>query len=308
MVAWHSNFKWALIGIAFGVLLICIAHDSQLIENPPPVDMPVVQESDPYLASIKDYDPLPQRDGSVTKWLKNSFRISVKGSSGSGTMTYYDANNNLAYVTSCGHLWSGNMPASENYMYRPKATITVWYQNNNKLVQPKNYEAEVIFYSNDRGYDCSLLTFSPDWTPDSYFPIAPQSYNLQPGIKLHSCGCDGGTEVAHYEVEFVQMNGSDVVTRYNSPRPGRSGGGLMDHNGNFVGICWGTSDTSGNGIGYFTSVNAIRELYQKNGFGWLLDQTHMNAARQIPIIDRNSPQGSYPNDYVPIPVFDGLRF
>jgi hypothetical protein len=67
-----------------------------------------------------------------------------------------------------------------------------------------------------------------------------------------------------------------------------------------VGICWGTTDIEGNGNGLFTPLNTIRELNERNGFGWLND-AGISWARQIPIIDRNNPQGTYPPDYIPLP-------
>jgi S1-C subfamily serine protease len=293
-------FKKLIIGIAIGVFLLCIKNSNQKTDTLAP--MPIVQEKDPYLASIRDYAPVPRRDAEVSRWLRNSFKISVTGASGSGTLIYYDAQKNLAYVTSCGHLWAGNMSVNESRRFRPRAKIIVWYHNDHKLSNPREYDAEVIFYNNNRGFDVSLLVFSPDWVPDSFFPIG-NPYQIEPGTKLHSTGCDRGSETAYYEVEFIRHNGQDLVTRYNSPRPGRSGGGLMNNDGYLVGICWGTSDRSGTGVGYFTPLENIHKIYIQNGYDWLLNKSSGGVARNIPIIDRNNPQSNYPPDYIPIPNF-----
>jgi hypothetical protein len=124
-------------------------------------------------------------------------------------------------------------------------------------------------------------------------------------MRLHSVGCDGGREIAHYDVRYIGTqttpNGDsfDLVTTENSPRPGRSGGGLSTDQ-YYVGICWGTSNRNGNGNGFFTPLSVIHEFNEKNGFGWL-NEVGYSWARLIPIVDRNNPQGKYPNDYVPIP-------
>ena len=75
---------------------------------------------------------------------------------------------------------------------------------------------------------------------------------------------------------------------------------LTNDDGYFVGVCWGTSDYSGNGNGYFTDLKILREFNEENGFGWLNDIGH-SLAREIPIIDRNNPQGRYSKDYIPLP-------
>ena len=91
----------------------------------------------------------------------------------------------------------------------------------------------------------------------------------------------------------------NVITTENSPRPGRSGGGLMSED-YYVGICWGTTDLSGSGNGLFTPLKVVRELNEKNGYGWLNDVS-ISLARKLPIVDRNNPQGQYPPDYIPLP-------
>ena len=73
----------------------------------------------------------------------------------------------------------------------------------------------------------------------------------------------------------------------------------MTTSGYFVGICWGTSDYSGNGNGYFTTLQTLHKLNEENGYGWLNNVA--NFARKLPIIDKNNSQGEYPDDYIPIP-------
>lgn len=264
------------------------------------IEMPILRDSKPSKA-VHQVAPEENRRLEVREYLSPSLKIRVSGASGSGTIIYYDPRTREAYVTSCGHLWSGTRSAEELKNDPVTCEVVTWYHNNVKLQEPQTYKATVLFWSNDRGYDCSLLKFTPDWEPD-YFPIGPKDYQFVPGMMLHSCGCDGGREVAHYDVEFVEYRGSDLVTRRNSPRPGRSGGGLMSSDGFYVGTCWGTSDTtSGGGVGYFTPVKAIHHVYTKNGYEFLLTMSNRGRAREIPIRDWLNPNRQWKPEHVPIP-------
>lgn len=270
-------------------------------ECPSVIDnMPLV-EDDPYAGSACGLAPIEQRESNYKKWLAAGVKISVQSSSGSGTIVYFDEKTGFAYVQSCGHLWSGNMTAEEAKKRGIQCEVQTWYHNEVKLTSPRTYIAEVLYYSNSRGRDISLLRFRPDWKPD-YFPIAPEDFSFTQNMRLHSVGCDLGKEVAHYDVRYIGMRGEewpDIVTTENSPRPGRSGGGLMT-NSFYVGICWGTSSYDGDGNGYFTPLATIRQYNKMNGFDWL-NEVGYSLARQIPIVDRNNHQRSYPPDYIPLP-------
>jgi hypothetical protein len=269
------------------------------------ISMPLVQDSDPITSSLFWGAPQEDRGAEYRRFLAASVRISVQGGMGSGTIVYYDSDKNEAYIASCGHLWGGSRTAAELQNRPESCKITVWYHNQTKLSSPQDYPAQVLFWSNNRGYDSSLIKFKPDWIPE-FFPIAPLDYNLITGGIYHSLGCDGGREVARYEVEIVGMRGDDLITTRNSPRPGRSGGGMLSADGYYVATCWGTSDTTGGGgIGYFTPLRSIHKVYSSNGYEWLL-QVNNVLARKIPIFDMNNPQGTYPPDYVPIPNNNSL--
>lgn len=247
--------------------------------------------------------PNPQRGEEFRKFLAASVKIGVSGASGSGTIVYHDKEKNLAYVATCGHLWSpGIMSVTEGQKRKMKCKVIVWYHNDIKLDTPKTYPADVIFYSYVDGQDTALITFKPDWVP-SYFPIAPTTYEYRKGQRAHSLGCDAGSEVAHYEIEIIGMFGADLVTFRNSPRPGRSGGGLMDDTGWYIGTCWGTQYRDGTGKGFFTPLKAIHNFWKKQeGYAFLLNQDlQMNAAKKIPILDKNNDQGNYDSDYILIP-------
>jgi hypothetical protein len=246
--------------------------------------------------------PSEQRGTEFRKFLAASVKIGVNGASGSGTIVYYDPVKNLAYVASCGHMWDkGVMSAEDGKRKNITCKVIVWYHNDKKLDSPKTYNANVVFYSYIDGQDTSLVTFTPDWQPN-YFPIAAENYVYKPGKHAHSCGCDGGSEVAHYDIEMLGISGADLVTDQNSPRPGRSGGGLMDDDGYYIGTCWGTQYRDGSGKGYFTPLSVIHKYWsQQKGYEFLLNQKPGGTARQIPIRDRNGQQGTYNPDYILIP-------
>lgn len=268
----------------------------RITPSPDVVPMPLVYN--PEAAQFTSLAPNEQRGIEHRKYLSPSLKIKVQGASGSGTIIFYDQKG-YAYVISCGHLWNGTRTADQTRGI--KCQVETWYKNNEKLNQSQTFEAEVLFWSNNRGYDCSLLRFKPDWKPN-YFPIAPVDYYVSPGSRQHSVGCDGGREVAHYDVTVIGMRGDDLVTKDNSPRPGRSGGGLISNDGFYIGICWGTSDTvSGGGVGYFTPLENFRRVFNQNGFEWLLNIPRDSAARLLPIIDQQNPQSQYQPEFIPLP-------
>lgn len=257
-------------------------------------ERPILKELNPVPYSLSSLNE--QRDDRYAKLLGMSVKIHVDGASGSGTICHYDRDSGTAHIISCGHLWSGNMKYDPGNRTRPKAKIVTWRKNSDKLSKPEVFDAEVLFWSNDRGYDVSLLRFKPDWVPE-FAPI-DEKFRFEEGMILNSMGCDGGNEVARYEVVFVKNNKIDIITERNSPRPGRSGGGLINEHGRLVGVCWGTSDvSSGNGIGYFTPVRAIKKIFNDNSHGWLLEVGSVT----IPIVDRDNPERTYPSDFLPVP-------
>lgn len=278
-----------------------VHNQASLTSTIDPLDnMPIMEKKpDTFAGAV----PIEQRGPEFRKYLAASVKIGVNGASGSGTIVYYDQTKNLAYVASCGHMWSsGTMSVEQGKQRNLTCKVIVWYHNEKKLDAPRTYNANVVFYSYVSGADTSLVTFTPDWTPE-YFPIAPVDYEYKAGKHAHSCGCDGGNEVAHYDIEMIGLGGGDLVTNRNSPRPGRSGGGLMDDDGYYIGTCWGTQYRDGSGKGYFTPLSAIHRYWnQQAGYAFLLNQKPGGAAaRQIPIVNRNGSSQVFPPEYILLP-------
>ena len=295
-------FKWIKTTLIITTFLLPGNYEILKWYSPSPdvAEMPLVYDNRPHVANL-DNTPLAQRGIEFRKYLAASLKVYGNGgSSGSGTIIYYDKETGEAYIASCGHLWSGNKSRKE-LEKNPKTTkIVTWYYNNRKLRVPRVYRAQILFWSNVDGKDFSLLKFKPNWEP-WYYSIAPKDYKIKEGKSYHSLGADNGKEVAHYLVEVLEINETDIVTKYNSPRPGRSGGGLLTNDWYYIATCWGTSDFEGNGFGYFTPLSSIHEVMKNNNFNWLLGIRRYGDARRIPVIDSNDLDRIFPYDYVPIP-------
>lgn len=292
-------FKKVLSFLIF--LTFSVSAQGQSFYEIDPLDkMPILRKP---VSSKHGAAPIEQRGPEFRKFLAASVRIDIPGGAGSGTIIYYDSQNNKAYVASCGHLFNrGIMSEEEAKRKKLKVKVVAYYQNDVKLDKPKSYDADVCFYSYVSGQDTSLISFTPDWVPE-YFPIAPKTFAYEKGKHYHSLGCDGAKEVAHYDIEVIGISGNDLVTYKNSPRPGRSGGGLMDDEGYYIATCWGTEFKDGSGRGFFTPLSVIHNFWgQQGSYKFLLDQKPGSSlAKKIPVLDRNNPAKKYGPDYILFP-------
>lgn len=240
-------------------------------------------------------EPQEHREAEYVDYLSATVRITNPGAgSGSGTIVYYDKKTGTAYVATCGHLFSARDHQE------PGCEITVWYHNKVKLAKPEKYQARVVFWDQRlNGWDSALVIFRPNWEP-KYFPIAPKNHVIPKGKTLISTGCDYASEVAVYLVEYVR-DGREIVTQRNSPRMGRSGGGLIDDK-YYVGTCSKSSDrVRGEGIGIFTNLSGIHDVFEQNGYGWLLKIPLEQPAQKIPIYDHIYPNKRYSREFILVP-------
>ena len=255
------------------------------------------------LPQIQTSTPIPKRDVSARFYLQCSVRIHVGRVSGSGTICSYNNATNEAYVISCGHLFEGTESPGQSKINNAK--IHVFYKNDTKLPEFQAFDSEVVCH--DAEEDISILKFHPDWVPQHCFPIAPTNYPIQAGCFFESVGCDHAEETAAYTVEIVEGmdTGRNLVTKNNSPRPGRSGGGLLSEDGYFVGIVWGTSKLDGTGYGYNVPLRRIHQyLGQLEQTKWLLSSGRQldRAYELIPILDKNGSWYKVPQGYFPTPI------
>ena len=281
-------------GTLLKTLILCVgllsASSSIIAEQIKPViDIPYVYTQDNRVG-------WEERGAEVDKWLIPTVRIG----GGSGTIVYYDGQQNYAYVLSCGHLFPRGRSSSKQES--KQVYLEVFYHGTTKLKSVQKYVGEVLCHvwgdDSSAVYDCSLIRFKPDWQDIVCAPIAPMDFNYTVRTWFHSTGCDNRSATAHYLVECVreQNNGNvtEILTRNNAPRGGRSGGGLFSENGELIGVC----SRSGNDIGYWTSLKQIPRFLKEEGYAFILDS---QLAKKIPIVDRNNPQGKYPKDYVLVP-------
>ena len=272
----------------------------RFVERDPLDNMPILERNQ---FGNENPAPIPNRGPEYKNFLAASVKIGVSGASGSGTIVYYDSKTKIAYVATCGHLWTpGIMEVEAGKKKALKCKVIVWYHNDKKLDAPKTYDADVIFYSYVDGQDTGLISFKPDWEPN-YYPLGPADYTYKVGQHGHSCGCDAGSEVAHYDIKFLGIQGNDLVTIENSPRPGRSGGGLMNDDGKYIGTCWGTQYRDGTGKGYFTPLGVIHKFWSKQkGYEFLLNQeSPEGVAKKLPIHDRSGENKIFGPDYILLP-------
>ena len=265
-----------------------------------PIDnMPLVRD-DRGLFTSETAPPVEKRTEDVWYYLQSSVRVRNGNVSGSATICYYDRDTNTAYLISCGHLFNGNKAPGGQ---KQTCHVEVFYKNLVKLPQPQKFEAEVICYDNEE--DISFLKFKPDWAINHYFPIAPLVYPILPGAQYESTGCDHAKEVASYTVQIVEgeLQGRNLVSRHNSPRPGRSGGALLSSDGYYLAIVWGTSDYSGTGIGYYVPLRRIHAYAaQYPEVEWLLEVGNLRSiVNSIPIIDLDSPNMKFHEFLIPLP-------
>lgn len=240
--------------------------------------------------------PEEKRTESVHYYLQSSVRVVNRNNSGSATICYYDKEKNTAYLITCGHLFSGtSTPGQANRT----CEVEVYYKNNVKLDKPQKFPAKVICWDNSE--DIGFMSFQPDWEIENYFSIAPVDYKINPGDVFESTGCDHAEEVASYTVEVTDgiETGRNLVTKNNSPRPGRSGGALLSPDGYYLAIVWGTSDYSGNGVGYYVPLRRIHAYAAKHPeTAWLLKVGNSGFLGQIPVVSLDEPT-QFPRGFVP---------
>ncbi len=282
--------------LLLSILILLTTFNVAVADEPLPAGhkdiKPVIQL--PYDATRYGRKGWEERGHEFIKW--NATGVRIGGAS--GTMAYYDKKENWMYIISCGHMfgWTGRYGA--DYYKRNPAhyMIDVFYQNDVRLPQPKQYKAQLLcFVWIDSVHDVSLLRFRPDWNNPRVSHVVPKDY--KGGDKFyHSIGCDGRTEVAHYLVNHHTRREShgviEIITNQNAPRGGRSGGGLFNDKGELLGIC----SRGGGPYGYFSDWSQIHNFLTEEGYGFVL-----KSRQSIPILDRNNPQGQYDDDYEAFP-------
>ena len=218
--------------------------------------------------------PVAQRDAKYSRYLGATVEIRVNHGMGSGAIIGYNPKTHDTYVATAGHLWKDAVLFNARNV--EAAHIRVFYKEQ-KLSKPQDYTGRILYRNFSWGRDMALISFQADWEPQ-IFPIAPLNYQIKEGVSYSSCGCDYDSEPARYGVEFCgyETRGtlSMLCTKFNGPRPGRSGGGVLTSDGWYIATVIATEDHQGRGRGrgFNTSLKVIHETYSKLGYDWLLQQ------------------------------------
>lgn len=253
------------------------------------------------------FEPIAKRENEYAYYLKSCVRIKQSDASsimnyGSGTICYFDPNANYAYVISCSHIFTGSERNLGNI------ELTVFYKNDIKLSSPETFTAEVV--CQDKTQDISILRFKPTWAITHYFPIAPINYQLNPNDSYESIGCDNASDPAAYTVTIANISpelrskyGNNIITINNSPRPGRSGGGIISPEGYYLGIVWGTTELDGSGYGFGVPLSRIHSFLSKQKeVSFLLGgYKPVPFLDSIPLIDRDGVLINAPRGFLPFP-------
>lgn len=199
--------------------------------------------------------------------LEASVRVNP-GRPSSGTVVRVEKNEYkyVSYILSTGHFQNA---------VGETAFVEFFYHEGQKLDTPMRVKGKVIYKidKHEKGEDFSIIKVKTDFRP-SFIPIAKNPPKLP--FLANSIGCDLGIRPKSNLVLAYQIESASVVTKFNNPLPGRSGGALIS-NGELVAVCWGgkfTCESTGWAIisdrGLFTSHEAITRHLSKSKFAFLL--------------------------------------
>ncbi len=236
--------------------------------------------------------PIAKREEKYISYLEPSVRLRRESGGqryifGSGTVVFAD--DKYAWIISCGHIFESK---------DDKIQVEVFYKEGKKLERPKLYNSLVLCV--DIQNDISFVKIQPNYRMPC-FSIAPVDYKINPKDKLESAGCDHAKEVATYTVVVYSVDKNYITTYINSPRPGRSGGGLIKDE-MFVGICTHTSNFEQNGqfipgYGWYVSLPRIHAFAKNNKLEFLLVDKPV-----LKIFDRSGRLLKESKNYIPVPI------
>jgi thiol-disulfide isomerase/thioredoxin len=144
---------------------------------------------------------------------------------GYGTGTIIDTHDSEALVVTCGHLFRESKGAG-------KISADLFATGS-----PQTVDGQLIAYDLDR--DIALVSLR---VPAGVRPVhvAPPGYNVRPGDRAFTVGCDKGADPSIRATHITAVNkykGKPNFTAAGQPIDGRSGGGLFSAEGHLIGIC-----------------------------------------------------------------------
>ena len=234
-----------------------------------------------------------RRDAQVTPFL--TVAIGTEGTkSCSGTICYYDDKTGVAYAIACAHC----------YTESEECTVRSYFVNGRRKV--KYSKAKVI--AHDEYNDLSMITFKPSFVPD-WVPLglreSPFFYPSRApnGVRVIVTGRDAipdknDRRPAAYEAFIRRTNDNWYLhSRQSQSYGGRSGGGIMTTNRQWlIAVNYGRDETvNGIGHGLWMPLHRIHKFLKQNDLYWLTKVGNM--PQWIPVKGNQR----YHKGYMPIP-------
>lgn len=172
-----------------------------------------------------------------------------------------------AYVLTTGHMQK-----------RQEVKVEVFYRGGKKLEKAEEYTGELVCLveNNKRGIDFSVVKVELKGKAKEY-TACRIAKDVPFNKEIVSIGCDKGIEPKQYKVTATRwrLKDRDVWVRHQTDEAsnaGRSGGGLF-HNGELVGVYWGSythsgeidKDVTDRGNGMATGCPAVRKAIEGLG-------------------------------------------
>ncbi len=191
---------------------------------PPPAIQPTAARQAPETsASAATAEP-------QTRALGATVRLCIEDAGGRslGTGTIIDAYQQEALVMTCGHLFRESRGQG-------KMSVDVFPAGT-----PNPVAGEVLtLLSYDLEQDVALLAIRPNCSVTPV-PVAAAGYQVRPGDRVFSVGCDQGAPPTVRPSQVTALNkyqGPPNIESAGQPVIGRSGGGLFSSDGQLIGVC-----------------------------------------------------------------------
>jgi thiol-disulfide isomerase/thioredoxin len=214
--------------------------------------------------------------------LHATVRLKVEDDSGNsfGTGTIIDVHGHDALVMTCGHIFrdSGGDGRIAVDLFAPGARGPV--------------TGELISY--DLKQDIGLVAIRPgiQVTPA---PVASAAYQVRPGDRVFSIGCDHGEQASIRESRVTAINkylGPANIVAAGEPVIGRSGGGLFSADGQLIGVCNLADPTDKQGI--YAALSLLQQNLDKINQSRIYQQNASQIAST-----RNAPSSPRPDRFAP---------
>ena len=199
--------------------------------------------------------------------LRATVRIAVDDPEGvsTGTGTIVDINSGHALVLTCGHLFR----SSEG---KGKIEVTLFDAGVQGAQPTETVEGKLLNFDLER--DLAVLVIKPRATP-THLPIGSIDTNLSPGVEVSTVGCNEGadpTVVRSHITSLDRYMGPPNIEVAGAPVEGRSGGGLINRDGQLIGVCFAADPESNEGL--YCALPAIHQQLDE----WNLSMVYQASA------------------------------